>query len=209
MAELGYRDSVLSRLPADVWDYVRDAPGTYLWLVALFGVSLYVRRLPADRAKKLLEQNSTNLDRLRHAPVKVMITSLFFTAGTSWLFYAVTYSVFHAPAEHWLGTWRWLVVLLVAHVGATLLSERWVAREIRAGRIPQSERTTADYGVSYAQAGASAVLAYRIPMPWLVPYVVALIGFYGYGWLKNRRDFTAIGHLCALAIGFAFFWIAP
>ena len=200
---------MLSRLPADVWDYVRDAPGTYLWLIALVVVSQYVRRLPADRAAKLLEANSTNLDRLRRAPVKVMITSLFFTVGTSWLFYAVTYSVFHAPAEHWLGTWRWLAVLGMAHVGATLLSEGWVAWEIRAGRLPQSERTTTDYGVSYAQAGAAAVLAYRIPMPWRVPYLVVLIAFYGYGWFKNRRDFTAIGHLCALAIGFACFWIAP
>ena len=53
------------------------------------------------------------------------------------------------------------------------------------------------------------MLAYRIPMPWTVPYILVLIVFYGYGWLKHRRDFTAIGHLCALAIGFAFFWIAP
>jgi hypothetical protein len=200
---------VLSRVPGDVWDYVRDAPGTYLWLIALFGVSRHVRRLPADRAQRLLERNSTNLDRLRHAPIKVLITSLFFTVGTSWVFYLVTYSVFHAPAEHWLGTWRWLAVLGIAHVGATLLSEGWVAREIRAGRLPVSERTTADYGVSYAQAGAAAVLTYRIPMPWRIGYLVVLIGFYGYGWLKNRRDFTAIGHLCALAIGLACFWLAP
>ncbi|ACU70766.1 conserved hypothetical protein [Catenulispora acidiphila DSM 44928] len=200
---------MLSRLPADVWDYVRDAPGTYLWLVALFGVSRYVRRLPAERATKLLEANSTNLARLRQAPLKVMVTSLFFTTGTSWLFYAVTYSVFHAPAEHWLGTWRWLVVLGLAHVGATLLSEGWVAREIRAGRLPRSERMAADYGVSYAQAGAAAVLTYRIPEPWRLLYLAALIAFYGYGWVKNRRDFTAIGHVCAVAIGLACFWIAP
>lgn len=200
---------MLSRLPADVWDYVRDAPGTYLWLLAIFAVSRYVRHLPAARATKLLEANSTNLAQLKRAPVKVMITSLFFTAGTSWLFYLVTYSVFHAPAEHWLGTWRWLVVIGVAHVGATLVSEGWVAREIRAGRLPQSERTTADYGVSYAQAGAAAVLVYRVPMPWRVLYLVGLVAFYGYGWLRNRRDFTAIGHLCAVAIGLACFWIVP
>lgn len=193
---------------SDAWDYLRDAPGTYLWLLALLGTSRYVRRLPAERAAKLLETNSTNLTQLRRAPY-VLVTSLFFTAGTSWWFYLATYSVFHAPAEHWLGTWRWLAVIGLAHVGATLLSQGWVAREIRAGRLPASDRTTSDYGVSYAQAGAAAVLAYRIPMPWRVPYLVVLIAFYGYGWLKNRRDFTAIGHLCALAIGLACFWIAP
>jgi hypothetical protein len=200
---------VLSHLPADMWDYVRDAPGTYLWLVALLVTSRYLKRLPAERAARLLEANSTNLDRLRHAAPKVLVTSLFFSVGTSWLFYLVTYSVFHAPAEHWLGTWRWLVVIGLAHVGATLLSQGWVWREIRAGRLPASERTTSDYGVSYAQAGAAAVLAWRIPLPWRIPYLVVLIGFYLYGWVRNRRDFTAIGHLCAAAIGVACFWIAP
>lgn len=193
---------------SDVWDYVRDAPGTYLWLLALLGTSRYVRRLPAARAEKLLEANSTNLRQLGRAPL-VLVTSLFFTAGTSWLFYLATYSLFHAPAEHWLGTRRWLAVIVLAHVGATLLSQGWVAREIRARRLPASERTASDYGVSYAQAGAAAVLVYRIPLPWRVPYLVALIVFYGFGWVKNRRDFTAIGHVCAVAIGLACFWIVP
>jgi hypothetical protein len=200
---------VLSHLPADVWDFVRDAPGTYLWLVALLVTTWYLRRLPAERRARVLERNSTNLDRLRHAAPVVMVTSLFFSVGTNWLFYLATYSAFHAPAEHWLGTWRWLAVLGLAHVGATLLSEGWVAWEIRAGRLPESERTTSDYGVSYAQAGVAAVLAYRIPLPWRVPYLVVLIGIYFFLWVRNRRDFTAIGHLCALGIGLTCFWIAP
>lgn len=200
---------MLSRLPSDVWHYVRDAPGTYLWLAALLVVSGRLARLPAEQASQVLVANSTNLAGLRRAPVKVMITSAFFTTGPGWLFCLVTYSVFHAPAEHWLGTWRWLAVVALAHVGATLISQGYVARGIRAGRRRVSERETLDYGVSYAQAGAAAVLAYRIPSPWWIPYLVALIGFYGYGLARNRRDFTALGHACAVAIGLVCFWIAP
>ena len=198
--------SVLSRLPTDVWHYLRDAPGTYIWLVALLATSQWLAHLPKDRATKVLAANSTNLARLRQAPLKVLVTSAFFTAGTSWPFYAVSYTVFHAPAEHWLGTWRWLAVVALAHIGATLLSQAYVAREIRKGRLPSTERETMDYGVSYAQAGAAAVLTWHIPLPWRIPYLVAIGGFYIYG-LARQRDFTALGHVCAFAIGLSCFWL--
>jgi hypothetical protein len=200
---------VLSGLPSDVWHYVRDAPGTYLWLAALLATSRWLARLPTARASRVLVANSTNLAGLHRAPLTVMITSAFFTPGASWLFCLVTYSVFHAPAEHWLGTWRWLAVVAIAHVGATLISQGYVARGIRAGRRPASEREAFDYGVSYALAGVAAVLAYRIPLPWRILYLVVLIGFHGYGLARNRRGFTALGHVCAVAIGLACFWIAP
>lgn len=199
---------MLSRLPSDIWHYIRDAPGTYLWLLALLVTSRWLARLPAERSAGVLVANSTNLAGLRRAPLKVMVTSAFFTAGTSWLFYAVTYSVFHAPTEHWLGTWRWLAVAALAHVGATLISQASVARGIRDGRRAASEREAPDYGVSYAQAGVAAMLAWRIPLPWRIPYLGVLIGFYLYGLAKDRRDFTALGHVCAVAIGMGCFWLA-
>ncbi|MFD0637471.1 rhomboid-like protein [Catenulispora yoronensis] len=200
---------MLSRLPSDVWHYVRDAPGTYLWLVALLVTSRWMATMPAERSARVLAANSTNLARLRRAPLLVLVTSAFFTAGTSWLFYLVTYSVFHAPAEHWLGTWRWLAVIALAHVGATLISQGSVWYRIRKGELPASEREASDYGVSYAQAGAAAVLAWRIPLPWRIAYLVVLIAFYLYGLAKDRRDFTALGHVCAVAIGLCCFWLAP
>ncbi|MBW8805140.1 MAG: hypothetical protein JF587_15035 [Catenulisporales bacterium] len=200
---------MLSRLPSDVWHYVRDAPGTYLWLAALLAASRWLARLPAERASRVLVANSTNLTGLRRAPLTVLVTSAFFTPGTSWLFCLVTYSVFHAPAEHRLGTWRWLAVVALAHVGATLISQGCVAGGIRAGRRPESEREAPDYGVSYALAGVAAVLAYRIPVPWRILYLVVLVGFHVHGLARNRRDFTALGHVCAVAIGLGCFWIVP
>jgi hypothetical protein len=202
-------NSVLSRLVTDVWHYIRDAPGTYLWLLALLVTIQWLAHLPEDRSAKILAANSTNLTRLRQAPLKVLITSAFFTAGTSWPFYLVTYTLFHAPTEHWLGTWRWLAVASLAHVGATLISQGYVARETRKGRLPEAERDIPDYGVSYAQAGAAAMLTWRIPLPWRIPYLIAVVAFYIYGLAKHRRDFTALGHVCAVGIGLACFWLAP
>ena len=96
-----YRGSVLSRLPSEVWHYLIDAPGTYLWLGALLVVGRWLAWMPAERQDAVLAANSTNLVRVRRAAPKVWVTSAFFTAGTRWLFYLVTYSAFHAPVEHW------------------------------------------------------------------------------------------------------------
>ncbi|NUR63817.1 MAG: hypothetical protein HOV87_34925 [Catenulispora sp.] len=201
-------NSVLSRPLTDVWHYVRDAPGTYIWLLALLVTTQWLARLSTDRRAKILAANSTNLVRLRQAPLKVLVTSIFYTTGTSWLFYLVTYTAFHAPTEHWLGTWRWLAVVAMAHIGATLVSQAYVAWEVRRGRLPETERETMDYGVSYAQAGAAAILTWRIPLPWRIPYLVAVAAFYIYG-LARQRDFTALGHVCAVGIGLACSWLAP
>ena len=199
---------MLKSLPSDVWDYVRDAPGTYVWLAVLLATTLYLRRLSPERAAELLQANSTNLDRLRRAPIRVLITSAFFTASASWPFYLVMYSLFQAPAEHFLGTWRWLALIALAHVGATLISQGYVATQIKRGKLPASARDVQDYGVSYALAGAATVLVYRIPFPWWIPYLVVVLAYYLRGLLKTR-DFTALGHACAALIGLACFWLAP
>jgi hypothetical protein len=199
---------VLKHLPADVWRYVRDAPGTYLWLAALLVTTLALRRLPADRVRDLLARNSTNLTRLRAAPLRVLVTSSFFVVGSSWWFYAAVYSLFHAPVEHWLGTWRWLAAVAIAHVGATLLSQGWVAAGIRRGRLPAELRDADDYGVSYALAGSAALLTFAIDTPWRYGYLAGVLLYYGVGYARNR-DSTGLGHLAAALLGLSCFWLGP
>lgn len=197
---------MLTHLPRDAWHYVRTAPGTYLWLAALLGTTLAVHRLPPDRARALLTRNSTNLTRLRAAPIKVLITSGFFIAGADWWFYAAVYSLFQAPVEHWLGTWRWLAVVLIAHVGATLVSQGWLALRIRRGRLPEELRDVDDYGVSYALAGSMALLTFVIDAPWRYVYLPCVLLFYGTDYAR-RRDFTGLGHVTAVLLGLSCFWI--
>jgi hypothetical protein len=199
---------VLKHLPPDVWQYVRSAPGTYVWLAILLATTLALRQLPADRVRRVLTRNSTNLNRLRAAPLRVLITSSFLVAESGWWFYAVVYSLFQAPAEHFLGSWRWLAVTAIAHVGATLLSQGYVAYEIKKGRLPERMKDVDDYGVSYALAGAATVLTYRIDSPWRFGYLAIVLLYYGIGLMRNR-DFTGIGHLCAALLGLSCFWLVP
>ncbi|WP_329496225.1 rhomboid-like protein [Kitasatospora herbaricolor] len=192
----------LARAAHAYWAYVRRAPGTHIWLVILFATTVVIRHVSPETAEHILEQRSTNLHQLAESPVRVLVTSAMWIAGGGWYFYFVLYNIFHVPAERWLGTGRWLAVLLIAHVGATYLSEGVLYWAIEHGHAPHSAVYTLDYGVSYALAGVEAVLTYRITAPWRYLYLGGLLFFYGLA-LVEGRDFTSVGHFSAVLLGLA------
>jgi hypothetical protein len=195
-------ESRIGRAGRAVWAYIRKAPGTYIWLAVLFATTVVIRNVDPHTADRILERHSTNLHYLSVSPVRVLITSGFYIGGGGWWFYFVLYNIFHVPAERWLGTWRWLATLLIAHVGATYISEGVLYWAINHDMAPERARFTLDYGVSYALAGIEAVLVYLITKPWRYYYVAGLILYYGLGIVQNR-DFTSIGHFSAVLLGLA------
>lgn len=152
--------------------------------------------------REFLLQRSTNIRELSQNPVRVLITSAMWIDGGHWLPYAVLYSVFHAQAERWLGTLRWLVVCVAAHVLATLVSEGVLLKAIHDGIAPRSAVNTLDVGVSYALVGVIGVLFYRFPRPWRYGYLAVVGAFYAVP-LVTGPAFTDIGHFSSLLIGFA------
>lgn len=184
-----------------VWRYVRGAPGTYVWLAILFVTTVAVHRMSPEFEEEFLRQRSTNIHELSDNPVRVLISSAMWIDGGYWLLYAVLYSVFHAPAERWLGTARWLAVCAAAHVLATLISEGALLWGIRRGMAPESAVNTLDIGVSYALAGVIAVLVYRIPRRWRYMYALVVLVVYGVP-LVTGRTFTDLGHFTSVLIGF-------
>ncbi|MGW2654740.1 rhomboid-like protein [Streptomyces sp. NPDC001478] len=182
--------------------WIRSAPGTYLWLAALFVTTVIVHQMSPDFEEDFLRQRSTNIHELTRNPVRVLISSAFWIDGGQWLPYAVLYTLFHAPAERRLGTPRWLAVAASAHVLATLVSEGVLAWAIRHGHAPPSAANTLDIGVSYALAGVVAVLTYYIARPWRPLYLFTVLVIYGIP-LATSPTFTDIGHLTAVLIGLA------
>ncbi|WP_433401331.1 rhomboid-like protein [Streptomyces sp. CA-146814] len=183
--------------------WIATAPGTYLWLAVLFVTTVVLHRMSPAFEDDFLRDRSTNLHELAQNPVRALISSAFWIDGGRWLPYAVLFTVFHATAEHWLGTLRWLAVAVAAHVVATLVSEGVLAWAIRDGHAPQSATTTLDVGVSYALAGVIAVLTYRVPHPWPYVYVFAVLVFYGIPLVADGRTFTDVGHFTAVLTGLA------
>ncbi|MFC1419789.1 rhomboid-like protein [Streptacidiphilus cavernicola] len=183
-----------------LWEYVRSAPGTFLWLLALAVTTHVINHMNPAFQDEFLRQRSTNLHELSTRPVRVLVASAFWLDGGGWLGYFVLYNLFHAPAERWLGTWRWLGVLAFAHVGATYLSEGVLYWAIRHGNAPESAVNTLDVGVSYALAGVQAVLVYRLAAPWRWIYLAVLLLWYGSA-LWHGRTFTDVGHFTAVLLG--------
>ncbi|MER5989172.1 rhomboid-like protein [Streptomyces sp. NPDC001787] len=182
--------------------WITGAPGTYLWLAVLFVTTVVMHRMSPDFEEDFLRQRSTNIHELSQNPVRVLVSSALWIDGGRWLPYAVLFTVFHATAEHWLGTLRWLGVAAAAHILATLVSEGVLAWAIRHGHAPQSALNTLDVGVSYALAGVIAVLTYRVRPPWRHVYAFAVLVFYGIP-LVTGRTFTDLGHFTAVLIGLA------
>ncbi|MFG2407516.1 rhomboid-like protein [Streptomyces brevispora] len=182
--------------------WIRSAPGTYLWLTALFVTTVIIHQMSPDIEEDFLRQRSTNIHELSQNPVRVLISSALWIDGGGWIPYAVLYTAFHAPAERRLGTLRWLAVAAAAHILATFVSEGVLAWAIRHGHAPQTAASTLDVGVSYALAGVVAVLTYYVPRPWRYFYLFAVLVIYGVP-LFTSATFTDIGHFSAVLIGLA------
>ncbi|MEU1401364.1 rhomboid-like protein [Streptomyces sp. NPDC005728] len=180
--------------------YVRSAPGTYVWLLILFVTTVALHHMSPEFEQHFLRRRSTNIHELSQNPVRVLITSAMWIDGGHWVPYAVLYTVFHAQAERWLGTLRWLAVCAAAHVLATLISELALLKAIHDAHAPQSAVNTLDIGVSYALAGVVAVLAYRIAPPWRYLYLATLFAIYTVP-LAGSRTFTDFGHFLSVLIG--------
>ena len=183
-----------------VWRYVRSAPLTYSWLVVLLITTMIQHAIPARRLHALLRKESTNLHHLATDPIRVLIQSLLWIDGQYWWPYLVVFTLFLAPAERWLGHWRWLIVGLVCHIGATYLSEGYLFWRIEAAITSPRLIDARDIGVSYFVVGIVGVLTYHIPPRWRWLYVItALVVFAAV--LGVKRDFTNVGHFSALLIG--------
>lgn len=189
-------------LPQLVWRYVRGAPGTVVWLTILWVTTSEMNGMSKHAVHRLLIHRSTNLHHLAHDPVQVLVSSAFWIDGGTWLSYFLIFNLFHVPAERWLGTVRWLAVVVIAHVGATYLSEGVLYWAIESGQAPTKAFFALDVGVSYGLAGIVGVLAYRITRPWRYLYVVVVLLIY-ISLLIASGTFTDLGHLSSLLIGFA------
>lgn len=186
-----------------VCEWVRGAPGTYVWLAILLVTTILLNHLSPEYRETFLVRRSTNLHELEDQPVRVLIASALYIDGSSWWPYLLLYTLFHAPAERWLGTAKWLLVAVIAHVGATYISEDQLNWLIRHALAPQSARQVLDVGVSYALAGVQAVLVYKLVPRWRMTYASALLVYYGVPMLLAGRSFTDLGHFSAVLLGFA------
>ena len=188
------------RAAVAVLRYLRSAPGTFIWMAILGGNTFALVRMSPRFRKYFLITHSTNLDELGHHPVQVLIASAFWTETPNFLSWFVIFNLFSVPVERWLGTARWLAVIAIAHVVATLVSEGAVAYLINAGDLPYRTKHTIDIGVSYGLSGAVGILTWFLARPLRWYYLGAASVFYLL-LFSLSFNFTNLGHLTAFLIG--------
>jgi hypothetical protein len=193
--------------PAAAWRFVSSAPLTYVWLIVLLATTIIQRTASRRHLHSLLVHDSTNIRHLTTDPLDVLFSSLLWIDGRYWTPYLVLFTLFLAPAEHWLGKMRWLTVGLTAHIGATYTSEGWLYLAIQYHHASQKLVHATDIGVSYFMVGLIAVLAYRIATPWRWGYLAILILIFTVPVILDL-NFTAIGHFSAIFIGLLFYPVA-
>ena len=182
--------------------YVASAPLTYSWLFVLLVTTLIQHSLSLRRLHALLQKESTNLHHLASDPIRVLLESLLWIDGRYWWPYLVVFTLFLAPAERWLGRWRWLAVGLTCHVVATYVGEGFLYWTIQRAMASPRLIDARDVGVSYVVTGIVGVLTYHVARPWRWAYLALSVLLFGVA-LAVRSNFTSVGHLCALGVGLA------
>jgi hypothetical protein len=191
-----------------VWHFVSGAPLTYGWLIVLMITTAIQHELPQRQLHTMLLHHSTNIDALARDPLDVLFSSLLWIDGKNLEPYLLLFTLFLAPAEHWLGQLRWLTVGLSAHILSTYLSEGLLYFAIEERDAAERMVHARDIGVSYFLVGVMAVLTYHIVRPWCWGYLAVLFVIFGFPLVvmdKVELNFTAIGHFTSVLIGLCFY----
>jgi len=181
---------------------LRAAPATCFYLFALLVTSATLASARPLVRSELLRELSTNLSNLQHYPVRVLVLSAFWIDTVRVAPVLILFALISVPLEDWLGTKRWLAVFVLGHVGATLITALGVYVWTDNGAHDRHLLHTVDVGVSYGLYAIAAVLIYRLPPRWRIPYGLLLVVSLAVATFFDAT-FTDVGHLCAIAIGFA------
>jgi membrane associated rhomboid family serine protease len=189
--------------------YIRSAPGTFTYLFVLMITTWVLQTSTTRIAEQLLLARSTNLHHLLSDPTRVLFASAFWVSSSLELLFAIiVFAGIAAQVERWLGTGRTIIIFFIGHVGATLLIALWLWDSVHFTDFATPVTNAQDIGASYGFLALAAVLAYRILFPkrWLYMLIgCAIVGIN----LAVQPSFTNWGHLLALGIGFACYWLIP
>ncbi len=193
-----YRGLVRTRLAP----LFRDADVAWVYAAIVVVVAIVVEAAPGATTEELVLDSSTNLDNLRHTPLLVLGASAFVVAPLSGLWILAPLVVTFAVAQRWLGRAATVIAAALGHVGVTLFVAVLLAAGIDDGRLSPALAQARDVGVSYAVATVAGLLVGWVPRrlrPWyaaglLVLTIVPLL---------LDADFTEVGHLTAVLLGFA------
>jgi hypothetical protein len=184
------------------WPTVLATSITAVAYVGLFAVSNAVLRIePAPERPAWLNWASTDLVNLGQHPVGSMISSALLDDSDVLAWVALGLIALVA-AGHTVGNLRCAVLVTVAHVLGTMVSEGVLAQQIASGLAPGGERVSLDIGPSYVVVSALTVgIAYgRWPARIASGLAFILLAPHLFGGLSHL-EVGPVGHCCAIVVG--------
>lgn len=184
------------------WPTVLATSITAAAYAGMFAVSNAVLRIqPPAVQSAWLDWASTDLVNLDRHPVRSMIVSAVVDDSDVLAWIALSLIALVA-AGHTLGNLRCAVVVTVAHIMGTVVSEGVLAQQIASGAAPAVERVSLDIGPSYVVVAALTVgIAYgRWPARLASGIAFILLAPHLFGGLSHL-EVGPVGHCCAIAVG--------
>lgn len=181
-------------------DLLRGSDTALVYAGVVLGVSLALHLVGSRAQAEFVQRASTNIDNLRRFPFRVLLLSSVVVPGRGLVILAPLVVVLTAT-QRWLGRVPTLVAFGVGHVGATLFVAVVLVSQLTHGRLDPSVAHAPDVGVSYGLACLVGLLTARVPHRFRALYVAGTAGPL-VTVLVVSPDFTALGHVTALSIGF-------
>jgi hypothetical protein len=172
------------------------------FLTLMSVTTIVLASLGTAERHQLLLTSSTNLERLQHDPLRVLVLSILWESPTGFLTLVLPTVVVLAVIERRIGSARALAVLAAGHIGGTLLTALGIAAGINDGTLTPNVADAVDVGASYATYAlvgfVGFLFASRARFLLLTPVVASLVAT-----VAIDRDFTSVGHLFSAVIGIA------
>ncbi|WP_040859032.1 rhomboid-like protein [Nocardia niigatensis] len=182
-------------------DLLSVTPACIAYAFTLFITWWTLRGASDIVGRRLIFSASTNLRNMQKDPIQVLVASAFWTdGGFPWADILILVTLM-ALAERWLGSLRWILVVAIGHVGATVITVIGIAHKLDKQLIPTRVAFASDVGPSYGISAMMATLAFRLRGPARWVWALSMLVYYAYG-VWHGRTFTDYGHFFALLIGF-------
>jgi hypothetical protein len=183
--------------------FLRRYPVPLIFL-AVFGLVSAVQAfaLSAQDREELIGWASTNLANLAVHPVGAMVSSAFISEDSSGVLLVISAVGLFSIVRRF-GNLRSMMLIVLAHVVGTVVSQGIVFVRLEAGQLSSSVRTLPDVGPSYVVAAALVAAILYGPGRW--PRVLALVCWCGLAPYLFQGlfalDVAAVGHVVAMFTG--------
>ncbi|MCK9895736.1 rhomboid-like protein [Frankia sp. AgB32] len=154
-------------------------------------------------ASRLEWDTSTTIPQMVHHPLRVFVGSVPWLTGASLPLWLLLVVVAVGGLEAAVGTGTALAIVMIGHVGATLVSEGVLGLRVATGRLPSSALDVLDVGPSYVVAcalTATMVLANRRSLRMVAGLVLAVVAPDLVSGV-TRWDLDGVGHTSAFVLG--------